>query len=1134
MSGDLMDLVHWQPELADNLQALSRTCDGISTAIEGMSISKTCSGGGRGQPHNQAGLQVHEKFKLDSGVPVRTGAKAKASAKGYTKKRSSSRVSTISLTSKPGTRLLDDWSEAFVVSEQEATNIYNELYGERASEGERAFSSIQSMREFSAQCCQRKRFRKTLLAMWELMTLSLVLVDTVLTPFTLAWPSSRSTPFRSTTFFQVSPWIWSLDILMSFAPAIVASPCSQKLLLAKKYVGSAFPLDVCLLAVDILILFGIQDEGMRLLVLLRLMRFLKMQRVITTFEYKLAERGSTKVVSCLVILQCVATILIVNHILACLLFYVGHLGKIWNRKNWIEFYEVLEQTQYSQYMTCFNWVIAEYTPAPFPYKPQNEIEQTFIIVIILTCLPLLGSQIGKISGTLNLMKEKARERDMVRRELQRWLQKREAPGRLMRRMLASLDNVLDSRESPLEIKEPMALKFLPHSLLEELRIVKMSQKLGMHPLLHMLMDDRLAISGRLSTSFRDVNAVQGDAVFTSGRRGEGLYITQSGQFVLHTDPLQDLLAQSVHKKSSTHSSGTGALIQEETWLAELCLYTNLNHISTLTCTVYSKVLTTPVAEFIQAVRTSPAAVVAVHEYAVRLLTTFQPHKVPCWERLSPKDADDCVSHTQLAELLKPGSGQIHNLRSSEETDFTTFLDVIMADGLSNNDLVNMFQKFIPELRGDGIYAQLHIQDEAKRALLSLLSTVWFLKDDYDSMVEAQKPGQRLSKVTFQAIEETLGGRQMSKEQLTALVVLLALRGLGKSSDFAKLCPPSERRTPEQVLAYALANLDGYLPSVASLQGEVYHQIVALVRMLSDFNFAQMLQGENNPHSVWQLQCAREDEGEDVYRTFLFVQVSILCGVTGSMSLAGSMFLTEANGRSVMKGLACLHDLTGVDPAAVYWNYISSRAEALDLHVATPSHLVLARLACLTRTVQASSLQALANGWEELTNQEKDALLELFLSDGHDDKAFILLYLPLFLANATANPDLGLRHGLQFLVDLYTKLMAHRCLNQEASTVTVDISSLASAAKNVDGARLLRLCLDCSRIVKHGTGVTVLLTAESYQFMSGQLVDEDRKLQMLELVAAQQRRLEDALMGRRQSMLVKEVSLRPDTVLSDVF
>ena len=56
-------------------------------------------------------------------------------------------------------------------------------------------------------------------------------------------------------------------------------------------------------------------------------------------------------------------------------------------------------------------------------------------------------------------------------------------------MLASLDNVLDSNESPLDIKEPMALKFLPNSLLEELRVVKMSQKLGTHPLLHMLMDE---------------------------------------------------------------------------------------------------------------------------------------------------------------------------------------------------------------------------------------------------------------------------------------------------------------------------------------------------------------------------------------------------------------------------------------------------------------------------------------------------------------------------------------------------------------------------------------------------------------------------------------------------------------------
>ena len=37
-------------------------------------------------------------------------------------------------------------------------------------------------------------------------------------------------------------------------------------------------------------------------------------------------------------------------------------------------------------------------------------------------------------------------------------------------------------------------------------------------------------------------------------------------------------------------------------------------------------------------------------------------------------------------------------------------------------------------------------------------------------------------------------------------------------------------------------------------------------MLGDFNFAQFLQGENNPHSVWMLQSSIEAEGTNVYKT----------------------------------------------------------------------------------------------------------------------------------------------------------------------------------------------------------------------------------------------------------------------------
>lgn len=50
-----------------------------------------------------------------------------------------------------------------------------------------------------------------------------------------------------------------------------------------------------------------------------------------------------------------------------------------------------------------------YTPAPYPFTATNELEQALVLAIILTCLPMLGAQIGIISGTLNKMNEKTKE-----------------------------------------------------------------------------------------------------------------------------------------------------------------------------------------------------------------------------------------------------------------------------------------------------------------------------------------------------------------------------------------------------------------------------------------------------------------------------------------------------------------------------------------------------------------------------------------------------------------------------------------------------------------------------------------------------------------------------------------------------
>lgn len=56
-------------------------------------------------------------------------------------------------------------------------------------------------------------------------------------------------------------------------------------------------------------------------------------------------------------------------------------------------------------------------------------------------------------------------------------------------MVAALDEVLRSGENPLDFRELLALDFLPTTLIQELHMVNTSDKLSIHPLFSMLMDE---------------------------------------------------------------------------------------------------------------------------------------------------------------------------------------------------------------------------------------------------------------------------------------------------------------------------------------------------------------------------------------------------------------------------------------------------------------------------------------------------------------------------------------------------------------------------------------------------------------------------------------------------------------------
>merc|ERR1719195_719076 len=109
-----------------------------------------------------------------------------------------------------------------------------------------------------------------------------------------------------------------------------------------------------------------------------------------------------------------------------------------------------------------------------------------------------------------------------------------------------------------------------------------------------------------------------------------------------------------------------------------------------------------------------------------------------------------------------------------------------------------------------------------------------------------------------------------------------------------------------------------------------------------------MQAENNAHSMACLKQAlceanEEEDGPRVLKFFLFVQICKMCGVTGTDTLQGTLFLTELNARTVLLGVRCLEQIQDAEPGDIYWRYIASRGEMLRQRIASPEKLAFARL-----------------------------------------------------------------------------------------------------------------------------------------------------------------------------------------------
>merc|ERR1719460_195294 len=121
-----------------------------------------------------------------------------------------------------------------------------------------------------------------------------------------------------------------------------------------------------------------------------------------------------------------------------------------------------------------------------------------------------------------------------------------------------------------------------------------------------------------------------------------------------------------------------------------------------------------------------------------------------------------------------------------------------------------------------------------------------------------------------------------------------------------------------------------VPSVTYLPAEMMHLVHSALLLQTEFNFAQFMQGENLPLNVAILAEIIEEHGEQLLKFYLFVVVCFMSGLTGAISLEGSLFLTDMNASNLLAGVRHLQEIGKIGPESIYWGYVSARAKKLGM------------------------------------------------------------------------------------------------------------------------------------------------------------------------------------------------------------
>lgn len=958
---------------------------------------------------------------------------------------------------------------------------------------------------------------------WDMVGLLFVLFDVVMIPFTAAWNPQIQVngcdPLLVLSMLVTA--FWAADLLLAFNTGHYADGklVLSRARIAHRYLRTWFFFDIFLLLLDCLLLALPTDimavsRGMRSLRALRLvraLRLIKVSKLSLTLEDVFSNYGRRGVILVVAVIKTFSLIFLTAHFLTCAWYSLGVYGGRAGSDSWINLIVGFEDfSPRSQYLHSYHWVLGHLTAAPVDgnVAPQNDLERVFTVTMITSSLLVLGTGISKMSNTILELNRMNSETTDTKRSLQRYLQASGAPAMLSVRVIRF---VLHARQRERALFLDSSLRaLLSVSLDSDIIVCQREKYLLIHPLFCLIKDLHPQVLLEICKAFTPLVFSDQDVAFTAGTWSETLYITVHGVY-----ELQGSVRSTSDMWRNVNKIQT---FDEPTVFSETSLFARVIHQSTLKAITFADAFALSGSDLSQCARTSPQCINMLFRYGnsylsglwdVSITRTIPPGYEPIRDLMDPSLSLKACDFVRTDNAARSCTVTLEDTAPAESEIVHEFIAGIRLPDTTGAELQAQLLAAIPELNvHTGLYTQLSEEDERRRSVTSTMGVLWLLRNDYDAFTSLQSKDRVMSIEQWVQWQDFVRWVGLSDNMVHAMCVFLAIRGLGKAQILSKKLP-LEQRSPENIVMHLLCSESGAVPSASVLNLEMQDLVFSALRVHSKFNMAQMLQGENLPCQVGELQECVGTEGDTTLKFYLLALVGIMCGIRGTESMESALFMDEENGQNVLLGIQCLKHLEGTRPAAIYWHYICARAERLGLPTSFPEQLAMARLACLVRTSPATK-DSLINAWGSLTQKERSLITAHFLADGIEDSAFLFSFLPQFFANSCASAAVGLGRALVVFIELIEHLKMSCVARVDHATTIVNLLHLANFVRDVRSSALFEAVVRHVKVVAgHDQTVIVTLDTDLLQCAGQTVWHDDPKHEVLSTLHKLERRAESA-------------------------